>query len=148
MYKRILVTLDGSDLSERALEPAFLIAQRFDAQIVLLRVVALDVVSVAGGMGPQYYELRRLHEEHDRQEAEQYLHALKALWQGTGVPIETRVICGAPPEMILDAAASADADLIVMSTHGRTGLNRLLYGSVAEAVLRGTRWPVLLIPIK
>jgi nucleotide-binding universal stress UspA family protein len=57
-------------------------------------------------------------------------------------------LVGAPPELILDTAKAENVDLIVMSTHGRSGLNRLLYGSVAEAVLRGAHLPVLLIPFK
>ncbi len=148
MFNTILVTVDGSDLSERALGPAFDMAEKHGAEVVLLRVLTLDVVSIAGGMGPQYHELRNLHEKHDRDEAEAYLRRLKAQWQCTGVPITTRVITGAAPEMILQVAEQVEADLIVMTTHGRTGLDRLLYGSVAEAVLRGTRWPVLMIPIK
>src|SRR5204863_7745799 len=62
------------------------------------------------------------------------------------VPVHTRVLVGAPPEKIVETAIEAAADLIVMSTHGRTGLTRLLYGSVAEAVLRGSPVPVFLVP--
>ncbi len=59
-----------------------------------------------------------------------------ARWRATGVPIETRVAIGAVPETIVLIAAQCSVELIVMSTHGRSGLNRVLYGSVAEAVLR------------
>jgi nucleotide-binding universal stress UspA family protein len=148
MFHKILVTLDGSDLSERALEAAFQIARQFEAEIVLLRVLTLDAVALAGGSTPQYQDLRQLQEKRDRQEAETYLHGLRANWQPLGVPISTRVVTGAPPEAILEVAEESGIDLIVMSTHGRTGLSRLLYGSVAEAVLRGTHLPVLLIPIR
>jgi nucleotide-binding universal stress UspA family protein len=147
MFKRILVTLDGSDFSERALEPAIHIAQKFGAEVLLLRVLTLEAVAAAG-TGPQYFELSGLHEQHDRDEAEAYLRAIKRLWESTDVPIATRVAVGAPPEMILIAAGDCDIDLIVMSTHGRSGISRFLYGSVAEAVLRGTQLPLLLIPVK
>jgi nucleotide-binding universal stress UspA family protein len=148
MFKRILVTLDGSDISERALEPAFLIAQRCEAQVVLLRVLSLEAVAVAAGNGPEYVEISQMHEKHDREEADNYLRGIKAQWMATGVPISAQVAVGAPPEKILAAADDVDADLIVMSTHGRSGLSRFLYGSVAEAVLRGTHLPVLMIPTK
>jgi nucleotide-binding universal stress UspA family protein len=148
MLKRILITLDGSDFSERALEPAFQIAQLFQAQVVLLRVLAPDPIAMVAGAGPQYLDLHGMREQRERAEAESYLHGIRGQWSHTGVPIETRVSVGAPPEMILKAADGANADLIAMSTHGRSGLDRFLYGSVAEAVLRGTQMPLLLIPVK
>jgi nucleotide-binding universal stress UspA family protein len=148
MFKRILVSVDGSYFSERALEPAFELARRFDAEVILLRVVALETIAMASGNGPQVLELNDMHEKYDREAAESYLRGIKAHWQTTGVPIGTRVALGAAPEMILEVAGAAGADLIVMSTHGRSGLDRFLYGSVAEAVLRGTRLPLMLIPIK
>ena len=80
--------------------------------------------------------------------AEGYLHAIQSQWQATGVPVSTRVAIGAAPELIVHVANQINADLIVMSTHGRSGLSRFLYGSVAEAVLRGTQLPLLLIPAK
>jgi nucleotide-binding universal stress UspA family protein len=148
MFTKVLVTVDGSDLSERALGPAFDVAQQYGATIIILRVLTADAVALAGGLSPQYFELRSRHEQHERQEAGHYLEQLRATWAATGVATETCLATGAAPEAILEAAEGAGVDLIVMSTHGRTGLSRLLYGSVAEAVLRATRWPVLLIPVR
>jgi nucleotide-binding universal stress UspA family protein len=150
MFKRILVTLDGSDLSERALQPAFELAEKFEAQVTLLRVIAVDAMVVASvaGAGPQYLQLVDMHEARERADSEAYLRAIQAQWRATGVAVATRVAVGAAPEMIVQVAAQCDAELIVMSTHGRSGLNRFLYGSVAEAVLRGTRLPLMLIPVK
>jgi len=149
MYKRILVPLDGSDLSERALEPAFQLAEKFAAEVVLLRVIALDdMTAVVAGSGPQFMHLRDVREEHDRAESEAYLHGILSQAQANQVPVKTRVAFGAAPEMIVQVADQTQAELIIMSTHGRSGLNRFLYGSVAEAVLRGTQLPLLLIPVK
>jgi nucleotide-binding universal stress UspA family protein len=148
MFKRILVTLDGSDLSERALEPVFRIAEQFLAEVVLLRVLAPEPIAMSAGSGPQYLELNGIGAKSDWTEADTYLRGIRAEWKNTGVQIETRVAMGAPPEMILKVAEGAGADLIAMSTHGRSGLDRFLYGSVAEAVLRGTPVPLLLIPVK
>jgi nucleotide-binding universal stress UspA family protein len=148
MFQRILVTLDGSDLSERALEPAFQMARKLGAEVTLMRVVAVEPLALAAGAGPQYFQLAGQHEQHDRAEAEAYLRGLKRVWSVAEVPIRTRVAVGVPPEMIVAAAHEGGTDLVVMSTHGRSGLSRLLYGSVAEAVLRGTHLPLLLIPVK
>lgn len=149
MFKRILVTLDGSFLSERALQPTFELAEKFQAQITLLRVIVADTLVLAtAGSGPQYLHLSDTREANERAECEAYLQTIRAQWQATGVPQATRVAAGAAPEIIVQVAEQCDAELIVMSTHGRSGLNRFLYGSVAEAVLRGTKLPLLLIPVK
>jgi len=149
MFKRIIVTLDGSDLSERALQPAFELAGKFQAQITLLRVMVVDTLVMAtAGSGPQYLQLSDLREANERAECEAYLQFIQNQWQANGVPLATRVAVGAAPEVIVQTADQCGAELIVMSTHGRSGLNRFLYGSVAEAVLRGTQTPLLLIPVK
>jgi nucleotide-binding universal stress UspA family protein len=112
---------------------------------MLLRVFTPELEPVSAGMSLQYPKLSSLHEHNECELAESYLRSTQAQW--VGVPMTTRVATGSAPAMIQEAAAQAGIDLIVMSTHGRTGFSRLLYGSVAEAVLRGTHLPVLLIPI-
>ena len=149
MFKKILVTLDGSALAERALEPAIRLAEKFGGAVILLRVVVPEEIVVAApGVGPFAYTVQETGVERGCEEAEAYLRAIKVQWLGVNVPVRTTVLVGAPPELILDTAKAENVDLIVMSTHGRSGLNRLLYGSVAEAVLRGAHLPVLLIPFK
>ncbi|MBI3362826.1 MAG: universal stress protein [Chloroflexi bacterium] len=146
MFKKILVTLDGSEFSERALKPAFQIAEKFDSEVTLLRVaMAQQYVTMPAGTGTLYPDPAL---ERDREEAEAYLRAIKTQWLAARVSVHTEIIAGLPAEMILDVADVDGIDLIVMSTHGRSGLSRLLYGSVAESVLRGAQVPVLLIPIK
>jgi nucleotide-binding universal stress UspA family protein len=79
-------------------------------------------------------------------EAEDYLKALKARLAAKGVHrVETSVWYGEPASAIVDAAQARKVDLIVMTTHGRSGLGRLVLGSVAETVLRATRTPILLV---
>ena len=145
MFKTILVSLDGSALAEQALAPAFSVATKYNAAIVLLRVVPPE----RGLPGLQYLAVRPNGAAADPvqdliEEAQDYLAGITLPMPG--VPVHTRVLVGAPPELIAATAVEAAADLIVMSTHGRTGLTRLLYGSVAEAVLRGSPVPVLLVP--
>jgi nucleotide-binding universal stress UspA family protein len=79
-------------------------------------------------------------------QAEAYLSAIAQRLSGEGIPVETHVYYDRPVNAILDAAERQGADLIVMSTHGRSGLGRMLYGSVADQVLRHTMVPVLLVP--
>ena len=124
MFTKVVIPLDGSELAEQALAPACRIAERFGSELLLLRVVTPERPLV--------------------EEAEAYLSGLAL--PVLGLSIRTRVLCGAPPELIIAAAAESGADLIVMSTHGRAGLLRLLYGSVTEAVLRGSPVPVLVVP--
>jgi nucleotide-binding universal stress UspA family protein len=145
MFNRILVTLDSSELAERAIAPALELARKFESEIILLRVPVVEAqIAVAYGMGVPYEaDLKRSQEE-----AEGYLYSWKMKLLGSGVNIRTEVVSGAPSEVILDVADAEHADLIVMSTHGRSGLSRLMYGSVAESVLRGSQIPVLLIPVK
>ena len=82
MYNRILVPLDGSDLSERALQPALQLAEQFGSQVILLRVITVDeTVMVAAGAGPQHLQLRDMREERDRAESEDYLRGILAQYE-------------------------------------------------------------------
>ena len=144
MFERILVPLDGSALAEHALAPAGRIADRFGGELRLLRVVPPErslpsLQHPAVWTGGEPVAAPTLMDE-----AEAYLTGLRL--PTLAGPVRTRVLCGAAPELIIATAAECGADLIVMSSHGRAGLLWLLYGSVAEAVLRGATVPVLLVP--
>jgi nucleotide-binding universal stress UspA family protein len=144
MFRRILVTLDGSTLAEAALKPAFELAQKFGGDVILLRVVA--PAEQAYSAGP--FTVSPILEQYDRQYALAYLRRVHARWCGCGVPIRLEVGLGAAPSAIIAAATRRGASLIIMSTHGRSGLSRLIYGSVAEAVLRAAIVPVLIVPVR
>ncbi len=145
MFNRILVPLDGSALAEQALAPAARIAEKFGGSLVLVRVLTPErTLPGFSYLAPRpasvpFGAARSLFDE-----AEAYLASVRL--PTAGVPVSTQVLAGAPPEMIITAATEQAVGLIVMSTHGRAGLTRLLYGSVAEAVLRGATVPVLLVP--
>jgi nucleotide-binding universal stress UspA family protein len=148
MFKKILLPLDGSERAERALDPAFQLAEQFGGEVILLRVAVPEpVLASLPGLSSRPYGLYDAELRRDQEEAEAYLSALELQRRGAGVPIHTETISGAPAEMIATVAQEKAVDLIVMSTHGRSGVSRLLYGSVAEAVLRGARLPILLIPL-
>jgi len=145
MFSAILVSLDGSALAEKALAPACSLASKYGSQLTLLRVVpperSLTTLQYLA-LGPNASPADPMHAWVT--EAEAYLTGIRLPL--SDVPFHTQVLVGAPPEMIVATASNMSADLIVMSTHGRSGLTRLLYGSVAEAVLRGSPVPVLLVP--
>ncbi len=141
MRKKILVPLDGSSLAETALPHARALAKSENAEIVLLRV---PIVPAKEFYGLNTAMASRVNAKID-EEAERYVHeeARKLKWrvgQAIGMIRE-----GPVPETILEVAEEVHADMIVMSTHGRTGVQRWLRGSVAEEVVHLTHIPVMLI---
>ena len=150
MFKHMLIALDGSRFAERALQPALQIALRFESRVTFLRVVAIEPQAVVMGPGINMGALDMMGQayEHEMEESEGYLDSIRRQWSGLGIPVRLEVTRGDPSTMIVDTAAAVDADLIAMTTHGRSGLSRLIYGSVAEGVLRSSPIPVLLIPVK
>ena len=134
--KVVLVPLDGSRLAEGALAPAIGFG-REGAKLVLLCAVETHGTPFVDPADAQVAVI---------EEAETYLagDALRVRAAGA-TDVETSVWYGPPVESIADAAHFRKADLIVMSTHGRSGLGRLILGSVAESVLRATSTPILLL---
>jgi len=134
---KMLVPLDGSKLAEQALTKALDVAEGTKPTFVLLR--AAEATTWPGG-DPADEQVRVV------REAEEYLEGVKAALARQGFrKVEASVWYGPPASAIVEAAQVSKADLIVMTTHGRSGLGRLILGSVAEAVLRGTTTPILLL---
>ncbi|PYM96145.1 MAG: hypothetical protein DME04_02535 [Candidatus Rokuibacteriota bacterium] len=144
-FRRALVPLDGSRIAEAVL-PAFLpMAFPLQIDIVLVRVVVPTVQSGPADETPEAFAAAERAKERKLHEAREYLRVVAAMPLFDGLSVTTRVRTGQAPEQILDAARENDADLIAMTTHGRTGLRRLLFGSVAEAVLRTAHVPVFVL---
>jgi nucleotide-binding universal stress UspA family protein len=141
MYKRAVVPLDGSAVAETILPFILEIAGPLDMEVVLLRVVQPLPPIVVEGSRPVVAEAV----EAQQLDAEEYLAALAAELRDKGVRAETRVRRGVPTDEILAGARESKADLVAMTTHGRSGLGRLLFGSVAEDVLRHSDIPVFLL---
>ncbi len=141
MYKRILCTLDGSPLAEKALPHATAVARAFDAQLILLRVVEPPRLPAAPELGTFEMDLLAQLAE----EAEEYVKTKAGELREQGVNAHGVALDGHPVEVIAEYAKEHDIDLIVMATHGRSGLSRLAFGSVADRVLRLAHCPVLLI---
>jgi nucleotide-binding universal stress UspA family protein len=139
--KRVLVALDGSASSEAMLRFVLDIAGPLDMKVLLLRVVEPLTPVTA----PDIYAAPLEDVEGRRRDAEEYLAPVAAALRARGVETAWMVRRGRPADEILAAAEESSADLIAMATHGRTGVGRLLFGSVAEAVLRRATVPVFLM---
>ena len=144
MYEKILVPLDGSELAEVALPYAEELAGRLGSEITLVFVLTPGSESV-----PDPY--RRLHQyyiekmvENTKEGAERYVKKP----QGKAIKVEPRILVGNPAEEIVEYASKEDIGLIVMATHGRSGISRWALGSVANKVVRATERPVGLIRAK
>jgi nucleotide-binding universal stress UspA family protein len=139
MFNKILVPLDGSALSERALPPALALAQQPGTEVILARVPAGKDRS-AGEDRPAADDAQ------SRTDAQAYLDALRLRsHQQPDLKLRTRLMNGDVASAIVDTAAAEAADLIVMSTHGHSGVTRWLLGSVTEKVLRSAPCPVLAV---
>lgn len=143
MYQRILVPLDGSILSEAVLPHAEKLARALDVEIVLLHVDA----SPAPVFEPHESPLIPLPEEVRIMQVDEkhYLKVMCSKLESNGLRVTYLMRGGMVADTILETAEIEQADLIVMSTHGRTGMLRLLLGSVAEQVVHQSKIPVMLI---
>lgn len=144
MYNRIIVPLDGSDLAAEALVHARELAQRLSAPLHLVRVVDAHVLNRIGatGLAFDYGAVTELIEEED-QDAAAFMDQQIAALKDDGLNVTGTVVHG-PVASSIVALAEAD-DLIVMASHGRTGIRRWFLGSVAEEILRQATVPVLLL---
>jgi nucleotide-binding universal stress UspA family protein len=133
----VLVPLDGSTLAEGAIPRAAEMAVASGARMILLRATSAHMYPGADPIEAQVAVVR---------EAEAYLADVAARVRALGVKdVRTSTWYGEAASAIVDAAVFNHADLIVMTTHGRSGLGRLVMGSVAESVLRGTTMPILVL---
>lgn len=142
MYDRILVPTDGSDGVERAVRHAVDLAVRHGAT-----VHALYVVNSASYAGMPMESSWEGIDEMLRSDAEDAVSLVEAVGDDYDVPVETAVIDGTPSREIVRYAEDDDCDLVVMGTHGRGGIDRLLLGSVAEKVVRASSVPVLTVRV-
>lgn len=132
MYQRVLVPTDGSDVTRRAIEHGMTIADRFDATVHALSVRV---------EGP--YDTP----EEAQRGAEEAVSVVEAEATDAGLDVVTEIREGTPHEEILTYAEEADVDMIVMGTKGRTGIDRVIVGSVAEQVARNADVPVVTVRV-
>jgi nucleotide-binding universal stress UspA family protein len=142
MYHVILVPLDGSKRAEAILPHVEELARRYEARVVFLGVVEPVVVADAG-----WADLQLSQQIYDEQvgQTEAYLGGLKGEFREKGIRAQVRVGHGSPVDAIIAAAEAETADLVAMASHGRTGLARAFYGSVAAGVLNRVDRPLLIV---
>lgn len=139
MFERILVPLDGSKTAESALPYARTLAERLDADVELLEVI--DVGEISGNVSTATAAL--LNDVRRSGRPDQYLTQMAKSFPS--IRTRWRVEQGSAAAIIIDTAAANKETLIIMASHGRSGIHRWLLGSVAEKVLRGTSNPLLLV---
>ena len=145
MLRQILVPIDGSELSERALAPTQVLARALGAQIVLVRVLEPPTWvgdEPHGYLSPELYQQLTDSLEED---ARHSLEALSASLTQQNLAAKWTLLSGTPAAGLLDFEAETRPDLIVMATHGRSGLARFALGSVADRLIREGTAPVLLV---
>lgn len=149
MYQRILVPLDGSKVGESALPYVEGLVSKLSpgvkVEVTLLQVVSPlshYIVAVEGGVSVPYTdeEMKAVKEK-----AKDYLNKAGEGLKSKGAVVKIRVGVGNAAEEIIKASDQVNADLVAMSTHGRSGLSRWAFGSVADRVLRGGNKPMLMV---
>jgi len=144
MFKRILVAIDGSHTSELALQEAIKLGKELQSQLRVVHVV--DEVTLNRSEGEGFHSVT----ESFRKQGREILEKAEGLLRDTGLTAETKLLeietlGHRVAEMIADEAAAWPADLIIIGSHGRRGVSRLLLGSVAEGIARVAPAPVLII---
>lgn len=146
MFKRILVATDGSELSARAVDKAISLANAVGAELFALKVVRQQPEAHwDGGMNPDHAAHARL-EAQQVEQAQGLVAAVKESAQGVGLKVTPLTAkASSVADAIIETALKNDCDLIVMASHGRRGLARVLLGSETQHVLTHTQIPVLVI---
>ena len=149
MFNHILLPLDGSHLAEAALPATMELASKFNSEITLVRVLQPPHLIMTAANGSVYAQLLTEMRNQSEQDAHLYLRNHQGSLRQQGYIVHTQVVEGENVvDALLQVASSLGVDTIVMSTHGRGGVSRWVFGSVADKVLRHAEVPVLLIRAK
>ncbi|MFC2018349.1 universal stress protein [Chloroflexota bacterium] len=145
MYQKILVPLDGSDFSEAALEHVKAIAMGCKVpEVILLMVVEpYHQVYISEDYWPTMTDDAIAAQAKAQSSAKDYVSRLAKRLKKERLPVQTAIVSGSPDSEILDYANKNQVDLIIMSTHGRSGISRWVFGSVTDRVIRNSAIPVL-----
>lgn len=144
MYKKIMVPLDGSHIAECVIPHIEAIAKKSSAKVELVTVIEPLEIPTRGQIAISDDEIKKIDSE-GKKEANKYLDQVSARLTKAGVKSDTVILSGRAADRLTRYAVNNDIDLIIMATHGRSGISRMFWGSVAEKILRATEIPVLLI---
>jgi nucleotide-binding universal stress UspA family protein len=149
MYQKILVPVDGSEYSECALPHVEAVAAGCSVpKVILLRVIeplSAQVISAYMEAGPAGATMLNQAEEQHAEDAKKNVDKLATQLKKKGIAAEAVTVNGAAPDAIMDYIAHAGVDLVIMTTHGRSGITRWAMGSVADRVIRNSPVPVLIV---
>ena len=142
MYHKILVPLDGSKRADRILSHVEGLARRYQAKVIFLQVIEYKATTT-----PEGASINLTNQEIDqaKKQAERHLKGLQEEFSGKNIESKIRVIYGPVVGGIISMAAQEDVDLIALASHGRGGLGRVFYGSVAAGLLHRVDRPLLII---
>lgn len=153
---RLLVPLDGSKRAEKIIPHVEAVAKLYDAQVVLMQVVSMIQKTTSFEDLDKEFKEEALHDHLFRQvardqevarvkKARDYLLSWRDRLRHKGMNVEVKLLHGRPVEGIMQVAEQINADLIMMTSHGRTGLSQVFYGSITSGVLNQVRRPLLLV---
>jgi nucleotide-binding universal stress UspA family protein len=154
VYEHLLVALDGSEAAEQVLPHVEALAEKFGSTVTLLRAVMSAEILLAqsatagpavGDVAPPMDPTPVL--EAERSSAREYLAGIERRLSSKGIKTTTELPEGNASDVIVERASALNVSLILMTTHGRSGLGRIVFGSTADAVLRHAACPVLLVRI-
>jgi nucleotide-binding universal stress UspA family protein len=156
MFKNILVPLDGSETAEVVLENAKGLAKALGAHLTLVRVVDIaaltrSIVPASNDMGSVTQEIQDIIDETisaELKDAEDYLGGIAKACQSEGIEASSQVRQGVAGEELLEAIEEEHIDVATIATHGRSGISRTIFGSVADQLVRESGKPVLVIKAK
>ena len=159
MFEKVLVPLDGSRLSAKAIDYAVEVAKRFSSEILLLEVIepvnpiippvmpgGTDAGLTASPIAIQNaVKAAQIEEKADVKQAKRYLSSKVRQLEAKGVKSSSHIVMGVPADMILAFGKKNKIGLVIMTTSGKSGLKRALMGSVADKIIRDPGFPVLVI---
>lgn len=144
MYQKIVVPVDGSELAECVIPHVETIARATQAVVELVEVIEPLKIPTRGGIALSEEDLKQI-ELQTYNEVQNYLAKITETLRSKDIEVHSKAIKGKAAESIVDYARSINADLIIMATHGRSGISRWVWGSVADRILHASHTPVLLI---
>jgi nucleotide-binding universal stress UspA family protein len=142
MYKKILVPLDGSKRAEMIRPHVRSLASRYEATVFLLRVIEH---TYNNGIGETFSSISKEAFNAKLKESESYLDGIASKFRDKGITCKTLVAHGRVVEKIIETANTEDVDLVAMTSHGRGGLTRIFYGSVAAGILNQVDRPLFIV---
>jgi nucleotide-binding universal stress UspA family protein len=144
VYKKILVPLDGSPQAECVIPHLETIAKTGVKDIELISVVEPIEIPTRGRIAINEDDLKKIAAEL-KSDAHKYLDQVAKRLTRSGIKVHPIILTGKPAESLIEYIENNDIDLVIMATHGRSGITRLFWGSIAEKVLRSVVVPVLLV---